>query len=120
MTKLLNELEAWKICKGAWEDPLIANETGECLVKLPNGQKAGYGLCNCINRLSLINMINHKTAYAMNKRMLEHMPAHVKREGWYWWDLDRDGAKQRVEFCQKMIDAIKSESTDLGGIGNDE
>ena len=90
----MNELEVWTYIKSVLEKPIpYVGYT--------------YGICGYIQDLFDTDQIDLKTykhlVFEMNTYKNRNMIRSV-----YFWPLDKEGQKERIEFCNKQIERLTS------------
>ncbi len=91
---MMNEKQAWQMLAKLWSEPLILLGTvrvvvcGDC-----------HGLCDCINDFYNKEEISYRTRCKMLIKIRDVNPHH----GWYMWPFTKNGAKERVKFCKRML-----------------
>lgn len=93
----MSEREVWQKMIELWSGPL--NSDGESYI-LSSGHRC-YGLCHVISNLYNYKFIEREIRVIMLEKIEEEKSRLDKVA--YCWPLNEDGAKSRVEFCERMI-----------------
>lgn len=102
--KKLSELQAWKELRNAW---LYPKSSGGTYYHSDYYGDVNYGLCSSIRTMWGQNRISLR----MKKRLdikIKREKSRIGRDG-YIWNLDQNGAKSRVKFCERKIKNLKSQ-----------
>jgi len=116
---MMTESEAWEWLANLWKTAHRARPTTtDVVVWTPSsgGNTTTYfGLCSCI-RYGLTGLVSVDVAISMDARIGEEGKRLRIDKDDYFWPTNEQGAKARVEFCERMAEATKPKE----GVANEE